>query len=110
MGYQVYEDVRDRFAGYGVLAYCDYPECDETIDRGLAFKCEIHTIWEEDEPIEVEGCGMFFCVDHRYEYEDHLTFEWRGREHPDWIKWILSDESWETWRSENQGKVEQWAF
>lgn len=29
-------------------------------------------------------------------------------EHPDWIKHLLTDDSWEEWREENPGFVKQY--
>ena len=46
MGYQVYEDSKTgRWAGYGVPAECDRPDCATKIDRGLAYRCEDHGHW-----------------------------------------------------------------
>lgn len=58
MGYAHYIDPSGREAGYGVAATCDYPGCKTKIDRGLAYRCGLHT---NDEI----GCGKFFCVEHR---------------------------------------------
>ena len=58
-----------RFIGYGVIAYCDTPGCFNEIDRGLGYKCEAKDVsfWdEEDEEMShKEGCGGFFCSEHR---------------------------------------------
>lgn len=76
MGYSLYRDERAleygviREAGYAVSALCDWPECPERIDRGMAFLCDDHghfTPFEEDEKepwVEVEGCGLYFCALH----------------------------------------------
>ncbi|MEO1035247.1 MAG: hypothetical protein AAFX44_06765 [Pseudomonadota bacterium] len=58
-----------RDIGYGVPAYCDHPECNEEIDRGLSFVCG-------GEPYGGEhGCGLYFCEKHRanwIEDGDHI--------------------------------------
>lgn len=115
MGYAVYEDrdARDhgveRWAGYGVPAVCDRPECSATIDRGLAYKCEEYTIYDIDEEsdveteTEVEGCGLFFCGEH----EDHSTHE-GAMPKPDTAEWnthVLTDDSWQQWREQNPERV-----
>lgn len=63
MGWEIgYEPERDRDIGYGVPAECDQPDCNEQIDRGLAYVCG-------GEPHGGEhGCGLFFC-------EKHLSYE-----------------------------------
>lgn len=53
-----------RFVGYGVVAYCDYPGCFVTIDRGLSYKCEDFS-YSENLDEDPEGCGGFFCESHR---------------------------------------------
>lgn len=62
MGWQVYEcpsGHRLRWAGYGVPAYCDHPECNEKIDRGLSHICGmVNTAGEE------RGCHLHFCEKH----------------------------------------------
>lgn len=109
MGYQVYEDrdARDwgieRWAGYGVPAECDWPDCEQRIDRGLGYKCETHT-WVDDGGDDVvageDGCGLFFCEAHRYRIEEHERIDPK----PDSIEWVrhmLTDDSWQQWRDEN---------
>jgi len=47
-----------REIGYGVETTCDHPECNEKIDRGLAFVCgSMHDGGEN-------GCGKYFCYEH----------------------------------------------
>lgn len=49
MGWSVgWEGDTGRFRGYGVPATCEEPECDQKIDRGLAYRCGAN-------------CGRFFC-------------------------------------------------
>jgi hypothetical protein len=117
MGYQVYEDrpARDwgvqRWAGYGVPAICDFPTCDEPIDRGMGYRCE--TIWvypgdEDDdyegpEEVEEEGCQMHFCGTHEAHsvHKDSIP----KPDTPEWVEHILTDESWQRWREENRDRT-----
>lgn len=98
-----------RDVGYGVPAYCDHPKCNEVIDRGLAYVCC------GQEPYGGEkGCGLYFCENHRdykgrcpkcrrYDYKPYKP----KPDHPDWIHWKLTDESWAKWRNENPDWVAQ---
>lgn len=109
MGYGVYldQDARDsgvtRWAGYGVPAICDYPNCDVEIDRGLGYKCEQR--YDEDETgneTEEEGCGLYFCGEHLLvgcppEHDDFTP----KPDTPEWERWMLTDKSWEQWRQEH---------
>lgn len=62
MGYACYyQDQHKRFAGYGVIATCDHPKCDEVIDRGISYMCGAY---DGDDGCN-HGCGMFFCSQHR---------------------------------------------
>jgi hypothetical protein len=100
MGYGVYDEGH-RWAGYMVPAECDFPDCPEMIDRGLGYKCEMHGYWEDDDTfIELDGCGLFFCTDHAWDYESHDAIEPKG-DHPKWLWWILSSPSWKQWREES---------
>ena len=45
-----------RDIGYGVPAYCDFPGCNEKIDRGLGYLC--------GDFFSDVGCGLYFCGDH----------------------------------------------
>jgi hypothetical protein len=104
-----------RDIGYGVPAYCDYPGCMKEIDRGLSYVCG-------GEPYGGEyGCGLFFCGDHLQFAGDRREnvllcvrcYTNRGKtfnptpDHPDWINWKLTDESWERWRQENPEEVKK---
>lgn len=116
MGYSVYEDraARDhgvlRWAGYMVPAECDFPTCDEEIDRGLAYRCEEYVRYEWDEDteeefeFEEEGCGLSFCGAHQY-HPDHGDGVIPKPDTKEWVEHILTDESWEQWRAENSGRV-----
>lgn len=115
MGYSVYERA-GRWAGYGVLAICDHPGCGAEIDRGLAFACG-------GGPTEdVPNCGLFFCGAHlSYVERDDESGERQGfvcdrclaGEPPfsatpdtrEWVEHMLTDASWQQWRSENPAQV-----
>lgn len=103
MGYAVYEE-GGRWCGYGVPAICDMPGCDAHIDRGLAYKCEEHTAYNKDGIDEVvgEGCGLFFCGDHRYESHDAAV---PSPDTEEWIRHMLVDFSWDQWRRANRDKL-----
>lgn len=98
-----------RFVGYGVVAYCDYPGCFVTIDRGLSYKCEDFS-YSENLDEDPEGCGGFFCESHRtYNKCEDCSYGFfsgwgpdYAKEHPDWLYHILKDESWEEWRNESE--------
>lgn len=115
MGYAVYEQRVagvTRWAGYGVPAECDWTGCTEQIDRGLAYRCETHTTYTEVDDVEVEneveGCERTFCEEHLHQVEEHLAHEPKG-ESPKWMRHILRDESWATWRETNPDKVAEYA-
>lgn len=113
MGYGVYEDrpARDlgveRWAGYGVPAECDMPDCEVAIDRGVGYRCERYWadeeggVWTGDER---EGCQMHFCGEHlpHSEHGDDIVPK------PDTEEWnhhILTDDSWREWRDANPEKL-----
>ena len=110
MGWEIgYDEFRERFVGYGVPAYCEHPDCGEEINRGLAFVCG-------GEPYGgVRGCGLFFCYKHLIIHarlpqlcercnKRKSPFE-KKHEHPDWVKHILTDESWKEWRETHKEEV-----
>lgn len=110
MGWSVgFDSEWDRDIGYGVPAYCDHPSCKKEIDRGLAYVCGGDPYGGD------HGCGLFFCYDHLLMGEDGQqcnrcvhkkeTYKRISKEHPDWIKWKLTDNSWAEWRKENPDKV-----
>lgn len=48
----------NRDIGYSVTAYCDHPDCNIEIDRGLSYVCG-------GDPYGGDfGCGLFFCDEH----------------------------------------------
>lgn len=102
----------DRDIGYAVPAYCDHPECDEVIDRGLSYVCA------GEEPRGGDGCGLYFCEKHkgyiRYANEEDDEAEISdccercrdGKEpftpkpeHPHWAWWKMNSKSWMEWRA-----------
>lgn len=102
MGWAIGQD-GDRDIGYGVVAYCDHPGCMEKIDRGLGYVCC------EEQPYGGEnGCGLYFCAKHSngrgkcercQKGEKPFTMK---ADHPDWIAWKLTDDSWSKWRAKNR--------
>jgi hypothetical protein len=106
MGWSIgYDEKWKRDIGYGVPAWCDHPDCNEEINRGLAYVCG-------GEPYGGErGCGLFFCGQHRFPTlcescsHERSTDSQAKPDHPEWIQWKLTDESWAEWRSENPAFV-----
>lgn len=111
MGWSLgYDSNNRRDIGYGVPAYCDHPGCTEKIDRGLGYVCG-------GEPYGGEhGCGLFVCSKHTHANKDcyqlcqHCADRRRKKltpspDHPEWIDWKLTDESWKEWRDENPEEV-----
>lgn len=110
-----FDNRHNRFIGYGVPAYCDHPDCNEEIDRGLSYVCGGEP-WGGN-----HGCGLHFCENHLQfagDKRDNVQlcsrcYTHRGKEyapsveHPDWINHILNDESWQEWRKENPTKVKE---
>ena len=118
MGYGVYELGDGRFGGYMVPAYCDHPDCNEEIHRGVGYVCGGAPDGGE------YGCGLHFCEEHLSyaEIDDEVyqlcecchhnsqhddLSEWLANfepkpEHPELIEWQLTDPSWADWR-EQQG-------
>ena len=106
MGWAVgYDDNWGRDIGYGIIAFCDHPDCNEEIDRGLAYVCAGEQLYGG------EGCGLYFCGKHLASYKSKLGFSCercgKGKkpfqpkpEHPLWIRFKLIDLSWGTWRKE----------
>lgn len=108
VGYGVYED-GGRWAGYMVPGVCDAPVCDAAIHRGIAYKCEYHGDEYDDDGNEIEGvpegCGLFFCFAHEYDLAVHETAVAKP-DTPEWLAWMLTDESWQEWRAANPERVE----
>lgn len=115
MGYAVYEDFEarmrgvTRWAGYGVPAICDHPDCSAEINRGMGYRCEERWIEDEGtgEEAREEGCMLFFCGEHSEiscspEHDDFTP----KPDTQEWVEFILTDESWAQWRAENPKRVE----
>jgi hypothetical protein len=112
MGWSYGENSEGRDVGYGVPAYCDHAGCKAKIDRGLGYICG-------GEPGGGEyGCGMFVCSEHTYANDKclqlcrHCSDRRHTRlvpspDHPEWMRWKLTDESWQQWRDENPAEVEK---
>lgn len=130
MGYSVYNLNKKIFAGYGVPAYCNHPDCNEEIDRGMPYACG-------GEPFSELGCDKYFCTKHlhytgfkrdgtdeRCDHEEDCECEFvevcercadvselefdRKPEHPTWVKHVLTHGSWQKWRHENPDLVEEY--
>jgi len=103
MGWSVGWDSKwERDIGYGVPAKCDHPNCNEDIDRGLAFVCG-------GEPYGGDfGCGLFFCERHKelgFCKQCHVGGE-PFEPKPDVEEWAhhkSTDESWAAWRKKRKG-------
>jgi hypothetical protein len=113
MGWSVgFDSNWHRDIGYGVPAVCDYPGCEEAIDRGLGYVCG-------GEPYGGEhGCGLYFCGEHLTYAEDHerqVCERCAGGQQPfdpvpdtaEWLNWKLTDESWAEWRRQNPAEAER---
>jgi hypothetical protein len=123
MGWAVgWDSEKRRWIGYGVPAVCEHPDCDEEIDRGLAYRCG---------DLSDDGCNMFFCENHlayAYDAEQNELSDWAlcerciwNLEHEDdwvqtfplkpdtreWAEHVLTDSSWEQWRREEPAQVAQ---
>lgn len=112
MSWAVGQNAEGRWIGYGVPTECDHPDCHKKINRGMAYACGGDSISDPDEP----GCGLFFCEEHLYwnqkdgvfTCERCLECEEPFKEKPDaeeWVRHMLTDESWQPWRDENPGRV-----
>jgi hypothetical protein len=115
MGWSIgYDSNWHRDIGYGVPAICDFPGCNKKIDRGLGYVCG-------DEPHGGDyGCELYFCPEH-FEYRKphgsdrnlQLCPRCYARKKPydakpdckEWIKWKLTDSSWQDWRDRNRLEV-----
>lgn len=115
MGWSIgYDDNWKRDVGYGVPAHCDHPECSAEIDRGLSHVCGGQPYGGGS------GCGLYFCSEHLFVYtgpkhvpqlcarcvDGDESFD-PTPDHPDWMRWKLTDESWQQWRDENPDEVER---
>lgn len=104
MGWSIgYDEHWNRDIGYGVPAWCDHPDCNEVIDRGLSYVCGGQPYGGE------EGCGLYFCPRHLYAgdesnqvcdqcLEDETPFNAKP-DHPTWVNHKATDPSWAEWAS-----------
>lgn len=117
MGWSIGYDARwKRDIGYGVPAFCDFPKCNEEIDRGLSYVCGAQQPHGGD-----WGCGLYFCSKHLFYHSfrggdsgefckrciRHKPPHTPKPEHSDWIHWKLTDESWDEWRKKNPQEVQK---
>jgi len=99
MGWSIgYDSMWQRDIGYGVPAFCDHPDCDAEIDRGLSFVCGGQPYGGD------KGCGLYFCQRHGggslcERCEDNKGPFKPKPEHPDWLHHKATDESWAEWRA-----------
>ena len=110
MGWSIgYDSTWGRDIGYGVPAYCDHPDCNEEIDRGLGYVCGGGPYGENPRG-EGDGCGLFFCGKHlnganlcdRCASADEAYNPFPAKpDHLTWIRHKLTDPSWGRWRKEN---------
>lgn len=132
MGYQVYK-VGKRWGGYGVPAICEHPDCKKEIDRGMGYACgeepfseiacdryfcskHLFIVGWDQKSGDAGWCkheqdidGTCDCVLVRVCErcrDDKQPFPYKP-EHPDWIKHLLTDESWKEWREKNPEEVEE---
>ena len=112
-----YDENWKRDVGYGVPATCDHPDCNEEIDRGLAYVCGDEMYGGD------RGCGLFFCPAHRsIEIDNDDEPIWPPRcdrcidgdppfapkpDLPVWNYWKLTDDSWAEWRAEHPDWVRE---
>jgi len=116
MGWSIgFDSTWNRDIGYGVPARCDHPGCDAEIDRGLAYVCGSQPYGGD------YGCGLYFCSKHRRTAGDKRDNAelcsrcYRSAAEPfdkapdtaEWMRWKLTDESWQQWRDENPQEVAQ---
>lgn len=89
MGWAHGIDRHGREVGYGVTAICDHIDCDQVIDRGLAYVCGGEPDGGED------GCGVHFCG-------HHLFYAWRGEDEHEMSPQLCAPclERWENAESE----------
>jgi hypothetical protein len=103
MGWSIgFDDRWARDIGYAVPAYCDFPGCGKTIDRGLSYVCGAEPYGGD------HGCGLFFCGEHLFANRQRCSRCHNHRppfkptaDHPAWVAFKLLDPSWDEWRAEH---------
>ncbi|UJE34810.1 hypothetical protein vBAbaPP1_21 [Acinetobacter phage vB_AbaM_P1] len=110
MGYSIGQskfEGRYRFIGYSVEAYCDQEGCNNVINRGMDYQCG-----------DCQGYFCYDCLSTHGKVEIELDEEWKHEfgeassgcthngvwkdHHPDFLRHLLTDESWASWRVEHQ--------
>lgn len=114
MGWSIGWDSKwERDIGYGVPAYCDHPKCHTKIDRGLGYVCGGGPYGQGIRGAR-DGCGLYFCETHGVgAYCPRCAaykppYKHPKPDHPEWIRWKLTDESWAQWRNENPETVQRY--
>jgi hypothetical protein len=51
--------------------------------------------------------NVFVCPEHAEKDINSFDVDYE-KEHPEWLEWILTDESWEHWRNENPDIVKEY--
>lgn len=100
-------EFQGRDIGYGVPAICDHPDCNDKIDRGLGYVCAWEEVWGGE-----DGCGLFFCLIHGGGSQCERCEAGRPPFDPkpdtaEWITHKLTHRSWQQWRDENPGIVDE---
>ncbi len=103
-----YDTTWKRDIGYEVPAYCDHPDCNAKIDRGLWHICG-------DDPYGgSHGCGLYFCENHHQGSHRTCARCQVGLDPfapkpdcPEWVVHKLRHPSWKQWRSENKDEVQK---
>lgn len=96
-----------RFIGYSVEAYCDQEGCNNVINRGMDYQCE-----------DCRGYFCYECLSQHGKVDLELDEDWKDEfgeassgcthdgvwkdYHPDFLRHVLTDESWSTWRLGNE--------
>lgn len=96
-----------RFIGYSVEAYCDQEGCNNEINRGMDYQCG-----------DCQGYFCYECLSQHGKVEIELDDDWKDEfgeassgcthdgvwknHHPDFIRHLLTDETWASWRLQNQ--------
>ena len=65
-----------RPCGYMVPAVCDMPECENVIDRGLAWRCGEQASLGASQD-EGRGCGAYVCGTHEQDHGCPNPYVWR---------------------------------
>lgn len=127
MGWSIgYDPKWSRDVGYGVPAWCDHPDCTNKIDRGLSYVCGSEMFGGEhgcglyfcenhlNYPYTEDGLEDLFTEDGKlfphmcerccayHENPSGTVEEFIPKpDHPEWVEWKLTDESWAQWRAEH---------